>query len=287
MMLDKRLHAFREDLADARLKGEVDASRFVEGRPARIVAPTAPIRRRPAPDAPLETEALCGEPVLVFEATEEGWAWAQLQDDGYVGWLPTDALGGSGAEPTHRVVAPRTLVFAGPDIKLPPLAALPMGSRVVVRGEAADHNARYALLEPAGAIVSQHLAGIEAVAEDYVAVAERFLGVPYLWGGKTMLGIDCSGLVQLACRMTGIPAPRDTDMQERELGERLAGIEALERGDLVFWKGHVGMMLDGSRLLHANAHHMMTAIEPLAETVGRLEKKGVAITSVRRLIAAS
>ncbi|SKA21647.1 NlpC/P60 family protein [Consotaella salsifontis] len=281
--LDHRLNAFRPDLADARLKGRVEADRFVEGMPARVSAPVTPLKRFPRPDAMAETEALFGEDILVFETTPEGWAWVQLEDDSYVGWMSSDALGERDAAPTHRIIAPRTLVFPGPDIKLPPLFALPMGARVTVAAEAVDHNARYGLIRPAGAIVTQHLGAPNEAADDFVSVAERFLGAPYLWGGKTFMGIDCSGLVQVACRMAGITAPRDTDMQERSLGTRLAGVEGLERGDLVFWKGHVGIMVDGANLLHANAHHMMTAIEPLAETLARTEEKGLPVTSVRRM----
>ena len=299
--LDKRLDAFRPDLADARLQGHVEAERFVEGRPGRIVQPVAPVRRRPAGDATLDTEALFGEAVAVFETDDEGWSWVQLMTDGYVGYVPSAAIApdppsrenGTGEPParnaansrapSHKVVAPRTLVFPGPDIKLPPLHDLPMGALVTKNGEGADHNARYAMLASGGAVVEQHLAALDTVVPDFVAVAERFLGVPYLWGGKTALGIDCSGLVQMACRMAGIDAPRDTDMQERGLGTRIAGIEALERGDLVFWKGHLGIMLDGARLLHANAFHMMTAIEPVSEAIERIAAKGVPVTSVRRI----
>ncbi len=289
--LDKRLNAFRADLADARLEGHVEAERFVEGRPGRIVQPVAPVRRRPAGDAMLDTEALFGEPVSVFETDDEGWSWVQLTGDGYVGYVPSAAIDltktSADAEaidvPTHKVVAPRTLVFPGPDIKLAPLHDLPMGALVTRIGEGADHNARYARLASGGAVVEQHLSPLEAVAPDFVGVAERFLGVPYLWGGKSALGIDCSGLVQIACVMAGIAAPRDADVQERTLGTRIAGIEALQRGDLVFWKGHLGIMLDGTRLLHANAHHMMTAIEPVSEAIERIAAKGSPVTSVRRM----
>ncbi|ORE93958.1 NlpC/P60 family protein [Aurantimonas sp. 22II-16-19i] len=284
--LDARRNAFRPDLADMRLKGRVEAERFVEGEPRRIAAPIAPLRRRPAADAPLETELLMGERVRVFEETGDGWCWAQAEADGYVGYLPAACLGPDDAPPpTARVAVPRTLVFPGPDIKRPPLGALPMGALVAVTGTASDHNADYAELSSGGHVVRQHLAPLDALQADFVAVAERFVAVPYLWGGKSALGIDCSGLVQLALQMTGVAAPRDTDMQERELGTRLAGIEGLRRGDLVFWKGHVGIMLDGQRLLHANAHHMMTAIEPLQAAVDRLAARGAPVTSIRRLRA--
>ncbi|MBO0663371.1 C40 family peptidase [Jiella sp. MQZ9-1] len=284
---DPRLNAMRDDLADARLKGRVEAARFVEGRPFRVTAPLLPLRRRPQHDAALDTELLGGESVLVFDETADGWCWVQAEADSYVGYVPADGLGAEdAAPPTARVTAPRTLVFPAPDIKRRPLAALPMGAEVAVAGAARDHNADYAELASGGFVVRQHLAGLDERAPDFVAVAERFVGVPYLWGGKSALGIDCSGLVQIALQMGGATVPRDTDMQERALGTRLAGIEGLQRGDLIFWKGHVGIMIDGHSLLHANAHHMMTAIEPLAEAIGRLDARGAGVTSVRRMRAA-
>jgi len=281
--LDPRRNAMRPDLADRRLEGQVSADRFVDGVPRRIIAPLAPLRRHPAGNAPLDTEALFGEAVTVFDEDDEGWAWGQLQRDGYVGYLPSAALGMPGAGATHRVSVPRTLVFPGYDIKLPPLHDLPMGAQIAVVGAGQDHNAAYARIEPAGAVVVQHVVPLADLAADPVAVAEQFIGVPYLWGGKSASGLDCSGLVQIACLMAGVAAPRDTDMQERELGTRLAGIEALRRGDLVFWKGHVGIMSDGTSLLHANAHHMSTTVEPLQDAIERLEERGASVTSVRRL----
>jgi len=282
--LDPRLNAYRDDLADIRLKGRVEAERFVEGQFARVTSPLAPVRRRPLPEESLDTELLKGERVRVFDDGGDGWAWVQSEADDYVGYLPVACLGPDTARPpTARVIAPRTLVFPQPDIKRPPVGSLTMGALVATVGEASDHNAEYAELDSGGFVVRQHLAPLEATMPDFVSAAEPFLGVPYLWGGKSALGIDCSGLVQLGLWMAGQQAPRDTDMQERALGTRLAGIEALRRGDLVFWKGHVGMMQDGQTLLHANAHHMMTASEPLEVAVERMEKKGVAITSIRRL----
>jgi cell wall-associated NlpC family hydrolase len=284
--LDPRLNAYRADLADLALKGQVDAARYAEGEDFRVAVPTAPLRRAPSDSAALDTEALRGERVRVFETNAEGWSWVQLAADRYVGWMPRSMLAEPGAEPTHRVRALRTFAFAEPDIKSPPLAGLPLGATVTVVGEAEDHNARYALIEPAGAVVEQHLAPIGETESDWTGVAELYAGTPYLWGGKTSLGIDCSGIVQIAFEACGIASPRDTDMQEAALGVALpldAGIPPLRRGDLVFWGGHVGFMRDAQTLLHANAHHMAVASEPLSTTLERLAERGLRPTAIRRV----
>ena len=279
---DQRLTPARPDLADLRLQGRVEAERFEEGTLRRVVAPTAPLRRRPAGDAPLDTEALRGELVRVFDE-DEGWAWVQLQADGYVGYLPSEALGPAGPAPTHKVGVLRTFVYPGPSLKLPPCGFLSLGAVV----EAGALSGDYASIGPAEYVFAAHLQPTEHAEPDFVAVAERLAGTPYLWGGKTSLGLDCSGLVQLALAAAGISAPRDSDMQEEALGEKvvLDGASLL-RGDLVFWKGHVGIMLDGERLLHANGFHMLTAIEPLATARERILANSYGpITSVRRLNA--
>lgn len=277
--LDPRVHAYRPDLADRRLEGRVTASRFVDGEDRRVVATAAPMRRAPRHDAGLETEALHGERVRIFEE-REGWAWGQLATDGYVGWLQSSTVGPSGQQPTHRVSALRTFVFPGPDIKLPPTMLLSMGALVAV------HSAAGALADTdAGFIPLRHLAPLDQSVPDWVAVALRFVGTPYLWGGRTSLGLDCSALIQLALAAAGIAGPRDSDMQACGLGTAIdhADPARLTRGDLLFWNGHVAIVLDDGQLLHANGHHMETVIEPLQQAVARIAGMGLEVTGARRV----
>jgi cell wall-associated NlpC family hydrolase len=279
---DPRVTPARADLAAKHLEGKVQAARYVEGRVRDVVDPQAPLRREPRPDAPLDTEALKGERVTIYDANGEGWAWGQLAADGYVGWLPENALAPPGAAPTHKVTALRTLVFPGPSIKVPPLEALPLGARLAI----ARIEDRMAVTQSGAYVSALHLAPIGEYETDFVAVAERFLGAPYLWGGKTALGLDCSGLVQVALTACGVSCPRDSDMQEAALGTAVAAdLSALKRGDLIFWKGHVAIVRDRETLLHANAFHMAVAIEPIAEAVARIHNAGSEITNVRRIAA--
>jgi cell wall-associated NlpC family hydrolase len=278
---DPRLTPARADLAAKHLEGKVPAARYVEGRVVEVVAPAAPLRRAPRPDAALDTEALKGERVTIYDTNEDGWSWGQLAADRYVGWLPSAALAPPGPAPTHRVAALRTLVFPGPSIKLPPLEALPLGVTLAIA-----HVKDRMAITPAGAYLpAQHLVPIASYEPDFVAVAERFVGAPYLWGGKTVLGLDCSGLVQTALTACGMACPRDSDMQEAALGERVAAGDFSDwrRGDLVFWKGHVAIVRDPTSVLHANAFHMAVAIEPLADALARISAAGSEVTSVRRI----
>lgn len=276
--LDPRINPFRPGIAASHLRGQVEAERFVEGKRHQLIEPITSLRRTPSHDARLDTEALLGETVMVYETTAEGWTWGQLEADGYVGWLASNALGAVAAAPTHKVIVPRTFAFAGPDIKLTPAAALPMGARVTV----ARQDERFAVTALGWHVPEVHLAPVKVRQPDFVAVAERFVGVPYLWGGKTSLGLDCSGLVQISLQAAGVSCPRDSDMQELALG-KLSSLASLRRGDLVFWKGHVAIAIDSETLIHANAHHMAVAIEPAADAIARIKAAGSDVTSVRRI----
>ncbi len=282
--LDRRLHAVRPDLADIRLRQRVEAARYVTGEPATVTAAVAPLRRAPDSGASLDSEALFGESATVFERRPDGWAWVQLAD-GYVGWMPSAALGPELAPATHRVSALRTFLLTGPDLKLPASVALSLGSLLRVTGEAETRGTRYLLLAGGGAVFAGHVAPAGTTAADPVAVAERLLGTPYLWGGRSSLGLDCSGLVQLALAEAGVTAPRDTDLQEAALGTPVAGAAggALRRGDLVFWPGHVGMMQNAADLIHANGFAMAVASESLAVATARIAQSGAFVSSVRRL----
>jgi cell wall-associated NlpC family hydrolase len=252
---------------------------MAEAQIYEVAEPTAPLRQAPSPDAPLDTEALKGERVTVYEI-EEGWARGKLEADGYEGFLPANALRAPGAPPTHKVAALRTLVFPAPSIKQPPLEALPLGSRLAV----ARIEAPFAITASGGYVPARHLVAIGETERDFVAVAERFLGAPYLWGGKTSLGLDCSGLVQVALTACGVPCPRDSHMQEKALGrERSADLSQLRRGDLLFWPRHVAIVRDAASLVHANAFHMAVAFEPIEEAIARIRGAGSEVTSVRRL----
>ena len=279
---DPRVTPARPDLAASYLEGKVTAARFAAGVVREVVDAQAPLRREPSHGAMLDTEALMGERVTVYEEDDEGWSWGQLASDGYVGWLPSNALHGPGPEKTHRVSALRTFVFPAPSIKEPPIAAVSMGARFAI----VRQDERFAVTASGFYLPARHVAALDAPETDFVAVAERFVGVPYLWGGKTSLGVDCSGLVQVALDACGIKCPRDSDMQERALGAAVApnaDFSNLKRGDIVFWKGHVAIVRDPATLVHANAFHMAVAFEPLADAIERIAKTDGGPTSVKRL----
>lgn len=277
---DPRLHAFRPDLADARLRGEVDAAAFVDGRIMQVSEPLVPVHRAPRSDAMQLTQALMGETVRVFDVSE-GWAWLQLAQDGYVGYCPAGALSGTVIAPTHRVAVPSTFLYPQPNLKTQPAVIVTLNAGVTVVGG----DEKFAQLSNDRFIFAPHLKPLGENETDFVAVAEMFRHVPYYWGGKSVHGLDCSGLVQLSLEACGIAAPRDSDMQEEEIGQAILqnDLDGLKRGDLVFWNGHVGIMTDHEALLHANGHHMVVVAEPLRQAVARIAAAGSSVSRIRRL----
>ena len=271
-VLDKRLHAFRGDLADRKLAGRVQADRFVAGTEMRVACPVLDMLAAPGPDAGVNTQLLHGASVTVFDM-RDGYAWVQAREDGYVGYVDAEALAAPGEAATHVVSAPRSFLYREPDMKKPRTATLSMGSLLAVTGYAETRGTRYALLSSGEAIVEGHLRSVGEHASDWVAIAEALEHTPYLWGGASGFGIDCSGLIQLAMRMAGMAALRDSDMQVASLGEQIepsADFAGLRRGDLVFWKGHVAIMTDARNIIHANGHTMLVSREPLAQAVTRI-----------------
>ncbi|MBB5700364.1 cell wall-associated NlpC family hydrolase [Ochrobactrum daejeonense] len=271
-MLDRRLNAYRPDLADERLSGKVEAARFTAGTPMRVSASVLDLRAEPRMDSGPQTQIIFGDPVRVFEEMD-GWSWVQAERDGYTGYVSASALQRPAGEATHLIVVPRTFIYPGPDLRFPHTMALSLGSRVRVVGAAETRGTKYALLENGEALIASHLSPLGEHASDYVSVAETLLHTPYLWGGTSGFGIDCSGLVQLAMWVAGRKVLRDSDMQQNTLGEIIepdAGYSNLKRGDLIFWKGHVAICASPDMLIHASGHTMTVTLEPLREAIKRI-----------------
>jgi len=263
---DKRLHAPGVNH---------DAAMVME-----VTTPFVSLQREPSSSSMQITQALFGERIKVFDVQSD-WLWCQLQRDSYVGYILKSSASEVLSNPSHRVAVPSTFMYPKADIKSQPVLALPMNAQV----EAVAADGKFTQISNGKFVYSAHLKQAEEFEIDFVAIAEKFLNVPYYWGGKTIFGLDCSGLVQSSLQACGIAVLRDTDLQEKQLGRNLMvnDLAGLQRGDLVFWKGHVGIMTDDKTLLHANGHHMLTVKEPLADAVDRIALTGSQVTSVKRL----
>lgn len=270
------MNAYRRDVADVALADRLFAPHYARPLVQGCGEPRVAIRSAPDEAAVAVSELLLGERFAVVDIAG-GWAWGYGCHDRYVGYVPLAALDAE-LSPTHIVSAAAALVFAEADIKAPVLARLPLGARVAARDDGAFLAAQGGWVHP------RHLTALDKPEGDPVAVAERLLGTPYRWGGRSGDGIDCSGLVQTALMLCGIAAPRDSDQQLHALGRLLRDDEPARRGDLVFFPGHVGFMADGARLIHANAHAMAVSVEPLADVVARLAPRYAAPLVARRRI---
>ncbi len=254
----------------------------------QIITPSAPMRHGPDGMSGLETDALFGESVSILDETETHWVRVRLETDGYEAWVERTMLGEL-PPPTHRVMVARSLITSGNDIKTPSLGYLPMAAQVSVL----DHDDEVAEIALAhhhdkeygkGYVPLHHLMTVDTCLDDWVLSAEQLMGTPYRWGGRDSIGIDCSALVQLALSGSGITSPRNSGDQEKTLGESVADHTVLARGDLIFWKGHVGIMQDSTNLLHANAWHHMVMSEPLSHAVDRIMKHdGGPVTRMARI----
>jgi cell wall-associated NlpC family hydrolase len=279
--LDPRLHPIREDLAAEYLRDKVEAPKFSKGYAAQISRGIVPLRRHPADEAGQDTELLFGEKVTVYEE-KNGWAWVQNAKDSYVGYTRANDLSREVRQTTHRVKALRTYVYPQPDMKIPPIDMLSMESTVLALKE----EGRYTQIQGGGWIFTDHICSLETKALSHVDIAYQFLGTPYFWGGKTSVGIDCSGLVQVSLSASGISTQRDTYVQETTVGYPVNSEQCTE-GDLVYWPGHVAIALDKENAIHATANSMDVIIEPIAHITERvkMETGGTGITAIKRVSA--
>lgn len=282
---DARLLPARDGIAAEHLKGVIAAARYSPGTRKAVTAGAAALRKSPESNAEQVNQALFGETFTVYDE-QDGWAWGQLAADHYVGWMRADELGAA-ITPTHRVRVLRSFVFEAPNIKAAPLKAVSMNALLTL----AESDGGFTRVLGGGGssqgwIFGRHVSLLGDFETDFVDVATRFVGAPYLWGGRESAGIDCSGLVQVSLQATGRAPLRDSDMQEKSLGETVtpdATYSNLKRGDLVFWRGHVGIMESPSMLLHASARDLHVEIEPLAEAIARIRPIAGEVRSVKRL----
>ncbi len=272
-MTDRRLTPANARAALDSLRGMVEAPRYVAGEAARIVVPLVDLDR--APGGPRDRQLLLGDTVTVIDR-HEGWAFVQAVKDGYCGYLPETALGVAQA-PTHRVIAPATHLYPQPKVQAQELCGLSFGSLLTVTGTAE----RFAETLD-GFVPHQHLRAVDDPLTAPVAVATLFLGTPYLWGGNSRAGIDCSGLVQAALLACGKDCPGDSDLQARSVGQALQPDDALLPGDLIFWTGHVAMVADADRIIHATGHRMAVVFEDRAEAIVRIAAAGQPVLARRR-----
>jgi hypothetical protein len=277
---DPRLLPVRDGIAADHLEGVVPAQRFVHGNRKSVIAGSAALRNAPESSAEQVNQALFGETFTVYDE-HEGWAWGQLSADHYVGWMRADELG-EAAPPTHRLRVLRSFIYEAPNMKSKPIKAVSMNALLAL----GEPDGNFTRVLNSGWIFSRHVSVLGDFELDFVDVASRFVGSPYLWGGRESAGIDCSGLVQVSLQATGKSPLRDSDMQEKSLGELVrpeADYSNLQRGDLVFWRGHVGIMESPAMLLHASARDMHVEIEPLSEAIARIKPIAGEVRSVRRL----
>ncbi|MEH6630537.1 MAG: NlpC/P60 family protein [Halopseudomonas aestusnigri] len=278
-MLDPRLHPIRDDLTAEYLREKVTCNKYSQGQAAQVIVGKSSLRRSPEDGSPLDSELLFGEKLTVYDE-RNGWAWVQNAKDSYVGYIHSADISKEIRPTTHRIQALRTYVFPKPDMKCPPIDLLSIESAISI----VQIEGNYSQIQGGGWVYSAHIMSQDIAATDHVSIARRFLGTPYLWGGKTSVGIDCSGLIQVSLSACGITAQRDASMQEKTLGIPVNSEQTTE-GDLIYWSGHVAIALDNKMAIHATANSMDVMIEPIAHITERVEMEtgGTGITAIKRV----
>lgn len=275
--MDRRLTPANARAALDSLRGQVDAPRFVVGEPARVAVPVADLLK--VPEGARDRQVIWGEAVVVIDR-HAGWAFVQAAKDGYCGYLREAELAEAEAA-THWVSTPGTHLYEGPKVQHRDRAALSMGARLRVTGTQGSWAET-----PQGFVPLAHLKPLGAHHDDPATVAQMFLHTPYLWGGNSSAGIDCSGLAQIAFHACGIDLPGDSDLQAT-CGEAIPEGAAVQRNDLLFWKGHVAIALSESRMIHATGAFMAVVVEEIPTAIARIEAAGDGPVTARRRITRS